>query len=298
MLDRHPQRQRPAPLLALSTLLLAGLAPVEARAAVRYMAATTTAEGASGLVVVEAEGAAIRVEYQEHGDSEFKNGDVLVTQDGGATLFWIEPRKKRYSDLDPGLLPELGRGESNPVPESSGIESPLLTKLFEEDVPAMLGHPTRHARYLLTFRSRSGVAGGKGAGAMVWNQVVQDVWYTRSVRPAESDFWLRDRFRTGHEELDRLLGAEKSLLDGFPLRVETFHVVSTHELSKGARATLESSHESVSHESFLGGELKKRDLEVSRRATEVVQLESSAPPIDADRFAPPSGFQKVDRGRT
>ena len=290
------QRRRWIQDCGWSAAILSATLASAAWGGVRYSAVTENAERERGWVVVEAEGDDLRVEFRERGDGMFRNGDYLITADGGTTIYWVEPKKQRYSVLDleriAGLTGRLLRG----IPGVIGLEidEPRVEKLFEEEAAPILGQPTRHARYLMTYRERTRITqptknGVESTREETWRQVVQDVWFTHAIVAQSHDFWIRDRFDSGFADLDRLLAAENSLLEGFPLRVETVEVASSRDLSR-TRLELSRSGRSVSHEAFLGAGSKKKDVSYTRRVTEVVQLETTPAPLAAERFLPPPGF--------
>ena len=281
--------------------LLAGFAPqVAVFGGVKYVAATETSSGDKGRIAVEAEGAGIRVEFQDAGDEMFSRGDVLVSADSGATVYLLDVKKQRYSEIDLRALARITGRILKGIPGVFGLEiaAPRVEKLFEVDGPEMLGHATRHARYLLSYEERERLTtpargGVESTKTESWHQIVQDVWFMREIGVPSHDFWLRDRFRSGYPELDRLLAAENSLLEGFPLRVDSFEARSTRELSH-TRVALADAGLVVSQRAFVGDTVKKRDLATSQRSMVVVELETedAIPPA---RFAPPEGYRKLDR---
>jgi hypothetical protein len=242
---------------------------------------------------------AIRVEFLERGEAIFGRGDYLVTEDGGDTIYWVEPRKRRFARVDfDRLARTLGRLlQGIPGVYWVRIEEPEVRKLFEEEAPPLLGLPTRHVRYLMTYRDRSRLTlparrGVTSTRQETWNHVVEDVWLSAAVAAPRHDFWLRDRWRSGYEDLDRLLAAEASMLQGFPLRVETVAVAATRDLEH-TRVRLESDRHSVTQEFYLGDAAPRREIEYTRTVTEVSELESTAAPIDPQRFRPPDGFKET-----
>jgi len=149
---------------------------------------------------------------------------------------------------------------------------------------------TYRDRSRLTLPARHGV---ESTRQETWNHVVQDVWTTDAVEAPRHDFWLRDRIRSGYEDLDRLLDAEASMLHGFPLRVETVTVAATRDLDY-TRVRLESDRHSVTQQFYLGSAASQRQIDYARTASEVTALESTSEPIDAERFRPPAGFKKTE----
>ena len=137
--------------------LLAGFASqVAVFGGVRYVAATETSSGDKGRIAVEAEGTGIRVEFQDAGDEMFSRGDVLVSADSGATVYLLDVKKQRYSEIDLRALARITGRILKGIPGVFGLEiaAPRVEKLFEVDGPEMLGHATRHARYLLSYEER------------------------------------------------------------------------------------------------------------------------------------------------
>ena len=107
-------------------------------------------------IAVEAEGPGIRVEFQDAGDEMFSRGDVLVSADAGETVYLLDNRKHRYSEIDLRALARITGRILKGVPGVFGLEiaEPRIEKLFEADGPEMLGQPTRHARYLMSYEER------------------------------------------------------------------------------------------------------------------------------------------------
>lgn len=280
-------------LLALAVFAVS--AP--AAAGVRYTTVTKTSSGDTSTARVEAEGQAIRIEFQDRGDATFGAGDYLVSQDGGATIFWVEPKKQRYAEIDFERIAQITGRILQGVPALFWvkIEEPRVAKLFEEEGPVLHGLPTRHARYLMTYRERSRLTlpsrrGANSTREETWSQVIQDVWYSLEVAAPSADIWMRDRFRrSGYEDLDRFLAAETSLIEGFPLRVETFKVSASRDLEQ-TRVRLSRDRSSVSQTFYLGSGFKEREIQYTANRSEVTALETTAEPLAIERFRPPAGF--------
>jgi hypothetical protein len=210
----------------------------------------------------------------------------------------VEPRKRRYAEVDFERLARMvGRLlEGIPAVFWVRIEEPEVRKIFVEDGPTLLGLQTRHTRHLMTYRQRSRTTlpvrrGVKSTRQETWNQVVQDVWLTDAIPAPRYDFWLRQRFRTGYEDLDRLLSAEASMLEGFPLRVETVTVSSTRDLEH-TRVRLESDRDSVTQKLYLGEAGRRPEIDYARTVTEVTALETTTAAADPERFRPPAAFAR------
>lgn len=278
-------------LCGLAMLTMAG--PVAG--GVRYTAVTKGDH--DGAALVEAEGAAIRVEFPERGMG-FGKGDYLVSEDGGETIYWVQTKKRHYVRLDLDRLAAMAGRIAEGIPGVFWIhiEEPQVYRLFEEETEPLLGYPTRHVRYLMTYRSRMRVTlpakhGAKSTREETWHQVVQDVWLTDAIDAPDASFWLRDRLRTGNADLDGLLAAQNRLTEGFPLRVETTRATSTRDLER-TRVRLEGDTTSVSQSFYSGSGVPKQDLDFDKSTTEVVAFELTDGAIDPQRFRPPADFQE------
>lgn len=284
-------------LLAGAAALAALALAAPAGAGVRYTA-VSEGDGAGGTVRVEVEGEAVRVEFLDRGQAMFGKGDYLVSADGGDTLYWVEPKKSRYSEVDFERVARFfGRlMEGVPGLFTVRVEEPQIYRLFEERVPDRFGLPTWHVRYLMTYRQRSrstlpARGGVQSTKSETWNQVVQDVWFTDAVAAPAPDFWFREQFRSGYPDFDRRMAAETRLIEGFPLRVETVEVSSTRDLER-TRVILSGDTTEVTRKLYLGDGVPRGELEYDRRTTEVTAFEITAEPIAPERFRPPEGFAK------
>jgi hypothetical protein len=285
----------PGVALAAAALLLA----LPAAAAVRYTATTKTSDGDRTTVTVEHDGPRLRAEYHDRGGMVGR-GDYLITEDGGDTIYLVEPKKRRYTQLDLARISEIMGRVLQGIPGVFWvkIDEPKIEQLFEEEADPLLGLPTRHVRYLMTYRERSRVTlpsrrGANSTRDATWNQIVQDVWLTDAVAAPAFDFWLRDQLHSGYQDLDRLLEAEKRLLEGFPLRVEAVKVSSTRDLEH-TRVRLSRDKTSVSQEFYLGSGKRDAEVEYERTVTEISDLETTDEPLPAERFRPPPGYVKVE----
>ena len=282
--------------------VLAGLAvAAPAVAGVRYTAVTHTSHGDRSIVAVETEGAGTRVEFRDR-NADFRAGDYLVTADGGDTLYWVEPRKRRYSAVDLEALAQLVGRVMQGIPGVfwQRIDEPRVEKLFEAAGPVVLGHPTRHLRFLMTYRERSRVTlpakhGATSTREETWNQVVHDVWVTDAVAVPRIDTWMKTRFRTFYPDLDRFLAAEASLDQGFPLRSETVRVAASRDLDR-TRVWLSRAGSSIAQQAWIGAGFPAREIEWYSTLTEVTALELTGEPIAGERFQPPAGFSRREPG--
>ncbi|HEX4951811.1 MAG TPA: hypothetical protein VF017_00235 [Thermoanaerobaculia bacterium] len=278
-----------------------GLIALPAWAGLRYRTESRDQGGRARVTEVAVEGSQVRVEF---GRSQyfFGKGDYLLTSDGFETLRWLVPKKKHYFEMDLGdVLGMMGRiaGGGIPIVFEVDIEEPRVEKVFEVDAEPLHGLPTRHARFVMSYRNRTRTMlpsrfGVKREQKETWFQVVQDVWFTDTLVEPALERWLRPVERTGNRGRDRLLVAESSQIPGFPLRIETVTTSSTRDLET-TRIRLGGLGIRIDKKFYLGEGFRSAEIDVRRRTTEVVFLERITGPISAELFQIPAGYTLVGK---
>lgn len=258
-------------LLSLFALALIALAPaLPAAAGIHYQAATTTqpAQGKAQTISVEGwvDGEKARVEFTASDNPVMEEGTYMVTQDGGKTLFFVNPKDKTYAEwnLDQ-MLQTLGS-----VMQAMGpllkfeISNVQVTKLGEEAGPTLVGLPTTHTRYRTTYAMKVKVLGMGRSNSI---ERLQELWTTQSLGEPGLGVWLRNRpMTTGDPDLDAMIAAEMAKVQGFPLK--SVEVSTTTDAKKGKQS-------------------------VSRTETEVVTLDRNAA-VPAASFEVPAGYQRTE----
>lgn len=219
---------------AVFALLLAAAAP--ASAGIHYQAATTTSpqRGKPQVVEVEAwvDGSRAKVVFRESDQPLLEKGAYLLTQDGGKTLFLVDPEERTYTEWDlQAMLGVLG-GIMEGMQGIMSLEfSDLKTEELERGAGGeLLGYPVTYAKYLTTYTTSIKVLGMTRQSA---TETIQEVWTTEAFGDPGLGVWLRSEPpATGLEELDRLIAAEMDRVAGFPLRTVS---VSTTTGQKGKR---------------------------------------------------------------
>lgn len=255
-----------------STLLLtafAVLAAAPARAAIHYQAQTTVAaEGQKPQrtqVDAWVDGANAKVVFAEAGVPTFEKGQYLLTNDGGQTLYLVDPEEKTYAEWDlEAMLQAFGAIMQSIQPlVNLKIDNVEVTKVAEEAGGTLHGLPTTHATFRSEYDMTIRVFGMSRASHV---ESVQETWSTSELSDAGLGIWLRNVPTTGFEDLDRLVAAEMQTVQGFPLKTVT---VQTTTGQKGKR---ESS---------------------STTTMEVTSLDRSAT-VPAGTFELPAGYTKTE----
>jgi hypothetical protein len=198
----------------------------------------------------------VRIEIRGGDVPLFKSGSFLLLRDAGKSLYLVDPAAKAYSQLN--LQAGLGA-----MAETLGFSDPKVEKLLDEDGGPILGYPTRHTRYRMTYTMT-----GKASSVMTAKvSTEKEAWATLQVPDEGFGAWLRTGdSAAGDPELEKLLAGMRDSIQGFPLKVT---VTTTMTMA-------------------IGG--KPGKPRVTRVTAEVSSLETAT--VDDSRFDIPAGYQE------
>jgi hypothetical protein len=204
-------------------VLLVLVAALPAAAGIRYTAVTATeGPGANQKTVVDAwvDGAAAKVAFRESGTPALEKGSYIVTTDGGRTLYLVDPEEQTYAEWDLEAMLEMFGSMMQAMGPILNLEidDVEVEALGSEAGPAMHGLATTHARYRTSYDMKIKVL-GMGRANHVVNE--QEVWSTSALGDPALGVWLRSAPTTGFADLDQLVEAEMSTVEGFPLKSVT-----------------------------------------------------------------------------
>ncbi len=211
--------KRPMAVLALIFLLAA--APSFSGT---YFSSLTTSEGQKGVAGMSvtvrgwAEGDKARVEVAESDNPILKPGLFLITLDGGATVYLVDPKERTFARWDAGAMIGTAGG---PGPGARGamtmtFSDPKVEKLGESDGGTIAGVATKHLRYRTSYGTATKVP---GLLQTTLTQVEENLWVAPNVADAALGIWLgKGPKQTGDAEFDKLLAAQQQKYDGFPLK--------------------------------------------------------------------------------
>lgn len=220
----------------LASLALLAVCAAPAFAGIHYQAETTSTpeKGKPRVVKVEAwvDGPQAKIVFTESDQPMMSAGSYLLTQDGGKTLFLVNPEEKTYMEWDlQGMLSAFG-GMMEAMQGMMNLEfsDVQVEALGSEPGGELLGYPVTHAKYRTTYTVTIKVLGMKRGST---TETIQEVWSTDALGDPGLGVWLRNEPpATGMEELDRLIAAEMERVEGFPLKTVA---VSTTTGQKGKR---------------------------------------------------------------
>ncbi len=260
-------RMRTSMVCGIALLSLAGVA----NAGIFYRAETTVQTASRSKIqrtTVDAwvDGDKAKVLFRESQNPMTGQGSYLLTQDGGKTLFLVNPEERTYAEIDVeamiGLLGSLNSGLGGMM--EIEFSEPDVEILGEEDGDEILGFETRHYRVRSSFGVKMKVFGMKRSQE---TETFQDIWVTDEFKDPALAVWLRkDPPSTGDKNLDQIIAAEVGKLEGFPLLTRS---VSTS----------------------VGGRKGKRKT-TTTTTTEVVELKEMK--IAPEKFVLPPEFEKTE----
>ena len=267
---RQAPRHRSLALASALVLATAALLAAPAQAATYFESTTRMAAGQGGgeqvlrtRSWVDADNA--KVVFVESDNPAFPEGSYLLSNDGGRTLYLVDPEEKTYTiwDLSQafGALGAVMQG-AGPMFKIE-VSDPKVEKLADEAGEKILGYDTHHYRFRTTYDMEMRIM-GMGQASDV--ETVVDTWTSSALSDPGFGAWLRrDPPKTGIADLDKLMDAQIGQgIQGVPLRMRT---VSTSRDKKGRET-------------------------VTTTDMEVTTIREEAPPAGA--FALPAGFEEVE----
>lgn len=164
------------------------------------------------------DGERARIDFVSGQAMPFASSGYMLSNDGGQTLYLVDPEERTYSQLDIEQMLNMAGSMMQMVGGLVRMEftDVVNEKLGEESGGTLLGHATTHYRYRTGYTMNMGVMGFKRSNR---TDTELELWCARGLQDAGFKAWLRpDRYRTGNEELDRIIRLQYQDLDCLPLR--------------------------------------------------------------------------------
>jgi len=159
-------------------------------------------------------GANAKVLFEQSGNPVAKQGTYLLTNDGGATIFLVNPEDKTYMEWHMDQLMALAGGISKVA--NLEFSNMRVDKLEESSGERMHGMPTKRYKYKTTYDMKLNMFGIKKLSSV---EITSESWVTEQVADAGLGLWLRKTLpTTGDPELDKLIKSEMDKVKGFPLK--------------------------------------------------------------------------------
>jgi hypothetical protein len=214
------------------------LAALPCFAGIRFTAETRGDQGLEVRVNAEVSGARAKVLFVQVNNDSVAEGDYMLSPDAGRTLYMVSPRTRTYIRYDAQTMlagmADLVRGMRGQMQFT--FESPKIEKLADEDGGLIAGIRTRHYKYRTSYT----VLMPAPSTDKVMTTIVEDIWTSEALDDPALGIWLKkDQASTGDEQLDSLIRAEMSKVEGFPLkRVTVTNTVDTKGVAHQTRAEM------------------------------------------------------------
>ncbi|HEX9981780.1 MAG TPA: DUF4412 domain-containing protein [Thermoanaerobaculia bacterium] len=200
------------------TALILVLAAISSFAGVTYKLDSKTTGLASANITgtVKVEGTGMRMELASGDGVLFKNGSILTTKNGGKNILVTDPSTKTYYELD---LQHLGG--AGPLLRQLGdsvkmtIENPKVTSRDAGDGGTIEGYATRKK---VIDSSYDMVIEAMGQKMRMTTVTSSQLWVTDKLGADLVNIFQIRGFKTGLDEIDRLIEKQSAAVTGFPLK--------------------------------------------------------------------------------
>jgi uncharacterized protein DUF4412 len=201
----------------LVTCFFVLLSAAHCLAGVEFVAQTRSDGGGDVTVHAFVSGSRAKVVFVESQAEDYAIGDYMLSPDDGKTLYLVSPATRTYTKYDvQTMMANMGgmvRGMRGMM--KVNFESPRIEKLLEEDGGLLAGLPTRHYRYRTSYTVSMHITGAKKVSTVM----DEDIWTTDKLVDPALKVWLKqDPPSTGDEQVDKMIRAEMSKVEGFPLK--------------------------------------------------------------------------------
>ena len=247
----------------IAILLIVSLTTLSARAGWEYTAVTKAEGGKHSEIMGNSikalvEGDKAKVEFVESGNPMMSAGSYLLIQDAGKSMVLVNPQEKTYTTWNTSSMMGMAGGAMAMM--NMQVQDPKVEKLLEENGGKLLDYPTTHYRFRTSYTMSMNFMGMKHSISTLQEE---DLWATKALKDAAFSFSaIQNNMKTGNEQLDKLITAQKSKAEGFPLKMITTH---TTKDSRGQE-------------------------QVVKTTMEVTVLKSASP--SAAQFRVPAGYQE------
>jgi len=223
---------------------------------VQKMIVKSSVEGEHGKFVFE----------EAAGSPMTKTGNYMITNDGGKTMFIVDPVNKTYSPFDLDSMMKLAGNMMNMVQGMVKMEfsDPQIEVLEERKGKEIQGMSTTYRKSRTTYEMRMKIL---GMSRVMDVDTVEEVWFTKKLKDTAFGAWLKnDPAPTGNEDLDRLILSQVKAMDGYPLKLVQTSTTTTWNKKK----------------------TKMKDKQVTQHQTVVTQMEKKS--FKESHFQIPEGY--------
>ena len=208
-------------MMKKTTLLLCLTASLSVFSGYHYTAETTMNDPANknkNTLLVESwiEGLNAKIEFKENDNPMAKPGTYMITNDGGKTLYLVNPEDQTYMEWDMNQLLSLAGAMGGMV--KIQFDNLKTEQLETSEGDRIHGFDTTRYKHRTSYDLNMKIMGMRRIHTVITEQ---EAWVTDKLTDMALGVWLRNTPpSTGDEELDKLIKAEMSKIKGFPLRTK------------------------------------------------------------------------------
>jgi hypothetical protein len=198
--------------------------PAFAGVSYKFQSVSTGMQSSTIAGTVQVEGTNMRIDFTSGDGTLFKSDSILLTSDGGKTLQVFDPTTKTYFEVP---VDQLLGGATAALKNLGAMmkisfDNPQASAKDEGDGGTIEGYPTRKSQLDASFDINIDMSGQKMNSHM---SLTTERWTTDKISASFVNVFQTQGIRTGVEAVDKLIAAQESLPNGFPLKqVSTIHV--------------------------------------------------------------------------
>lgn len=245
----------------VAALFITSFLALQAHADFRYKVVTKTEgaqQGGPGGTSMQMTAAGDKARIDFTGGAPMGNDGYLLSHDGGKTMIMVSPKDKTYMTWDMNAM--MGMAGAMTSMMKMEVTDPKVEKLLDEPGEPLLGYPTRHYKFRVSYGMSMTLMGFKNASNVTRDE---ETWTTTKIDTAALTRWIKQAPKTMNESLDKLIVMERDRMEGLPLK--TLSVQTTTDKSG-----------------------KAQTLKTTMEVTEVKTLDTEAGYYDI-----PTGFQEA-----
>ena len=159
----------------------------------------------------------MRIDFTSGDGVMFKNGSIVISKDGGKTIYLIDPEKKEYYEIKPDeLFASMGA-----MMKSMGADFKMSIDHQKVDVTnqgpgePIEGYPTTKYLVDIAYDLNLDMMGMQMTSNV---HTASQMWVTDKISTDDITFIQQRGLKTGIEAFDKLVEANLSAVKGFPLK--------------------------------------------------------------------------------
>lgn len=183
----------------------------------RFSSVTSGRTGSSMAGTASVQNGAMRIDFTSGDGVMFKKGSIVISKDGGKTIYLIDPEKKEYYELKPEeIFASMGAMmKSMGANFKMSIDNQKLNVTKQGPGGPIEGYPTTKYLVDVAYDLNLDVMGMQMTSNV---HTTSQMWVTDKISVDDITFIQQRGLKTGIEAFDKLVEANLSAVKGFPLK--------------------------------------------------------------------------------